>query len=160
MEDRMDEKLLYEPIKKCFEDKFKLCGFKNIRVEITANKRFSNFFQSKFGLQLALLERTFSPDITGYFVSNKKEKVCIIEVKPSDIKFIDIYQTKAYGDIFNANMAFLISPNEIPNYLKNFLSQNLDVLEYLNCKRKMYISRYDTESGCIDDAEWFPESPF
>jgi len=156
----MEEKLLYKPIKQCFENKFKLCGFKNIHVEITANKKFSNFFREKFGFQVSLLERTFSPDITGYFVSNKKEKFCIVEVKASNIKFIDIYQTKAYGDIFNVDMAFLISPNGIPNYLKSFLSRNLHILEYLNCKRKVYIGRYDIESGCMDDREWFPGSPF
>ncbi|GAG80926.1 unnamed protein product, partial [marine sediment metagenome] len=48
----------------------------------------------------------------------------IVEVKNRKLRIKDIYQTKCYGDVFNAECAILISSESLSREIREFIKEN------------------------------------
>jgi hypothetical protein len=152
----MIESDLYLPIKKEIENILLEDDCKEINLEITANNRFSTSLKNSFGEVLKLLDKSFSPDLSGYYKKNKLKKI-VIEVKKDKITIQNIYQTIAYQELINADFALLISPEEIPTRIKTFLNHKPTILQ--NNKRKVFILKIDKKELKLKDNFWYPFKP-
>ncbi len=150
----------YPLIKEKFTQLFESKGYK-VYLEITAEKKFSNKLKTKIPDSKHIIFsflRDVAPDITGYIEKDILPDFVIIEVKNEEIKLDHIYQTKKYGELFEAKFTFLVSTKEIPEEVKR-LSK---VVYPLLTPRSTYHSRalvyYNKDTQSFED--WYPENPF
>lgn len=158
----MREKDYYEPVKKEFERLFK----GKAHLEITANKRYSNKLKAAFHEEREIIFKFLKeavPDILGFikptmlaeFFETASDFV-IIEIKSEILKLDDIYQARKYAELFNAQHAFLVSTEEIPDELKR-LSKVVPSLLSLPTS-KLILGQFDEKTNRVVD--WFKENPF
>lgn len=130
----------YNQVKETLELHFSLYGLKT-DFEITAEKKIPCRFLKSDILkkQKTLLPM---PDIMGLVWRNKKEysKLVIAEFKIAPT-FRDIFQTKGYAELYNADITFLISKTPFSkNYKRifDFLKATPHLLK-VDCKKQIYI---------------------
>ena len=158
----MKESQYYEKIKVVLQDLLK-DKFKEIHLEITAQKKFSNILKSeitKHGHRDIIFRflKEAAPDITGFIKDDSSSSFIVVEVKKEIIKLDNIYQTKKYADLFDAKYALLISIKEIPDEIKR-LSKVIPALLSLNNWRKRFVLiHFNYENKELID--WYPENPF
>lgn len=146
----------YPPIKRFIETLLEDSGCSNIHLEITGTNSFSNSLKEKFGEVLTLLEKSFSPDVSGTYVKNG-EKIIIIEVKPGEMTIRDIYQTLTYFELVNADIGILVTPIKIPIRLENYLNKNSELLTM--CGRNIFIGTISLEEEKFLESSWYPNHP-
>lgn len=152
----MIEADLYEPIKIAIKNLLSESNCNNIHIEITATNRFSNQLKQKFGKVLYLLDKSFSPDLSGVY-TNFKEKIIIIEVKKDELTIQNIYQTIAYYELVGADIGILISPKNLPVKIKTFLDKRLDIIQKKD--RHIFIAVFDLKDNKIAELSWYPLQP-
>ena len=114
-------------------------GYKDHKIFKTW-KEFLPEIIEKFQKEYDILQNFGKPDITVFYRKNDTEdyKVLIIEVKNTAITMNNIAQSKIYGDIFNADNVWLVSPYDIPRRIMHYFPYNNDILSYsLNRKIKL-----------------------
>ena len=146
----------YSPIKHFMETLLADSGCSNIHLEITGTNSFSNYLKEKFGEVLTLLDKSFSPDISGTYEKGE-EKIIIVEIKPTEMTIRDIYQTLTYYELVNADIGILVTPKEIPVRLKNYLDKNSKLLTM--CGRNIFIGTISLEEEKFLEGEWYPNPP-
>jgi len=120
------EQALYEPIRLALLKKFETV-FSNVYLENTSEGVFSPKLREellKSTLHVIRVE-TMKPDLTGYY--NKTEysiERLIVEVKARKLRIKDVYQTKRYGDVLNAEYAILISSESLTREIREFIKEN------------------------------------
>lgn len=71
----------------------------------------------------ATLKEKRKPDIIGVLYPKDKpqnpimncfSELIVVEVKPTNITFEDIYQAKMYDELYNAKETYLVSPDPVP----------------------------------------------
>ncbi len=95
--------------------------FSNFRVEITADKRFSNELKAQVGMHRDIIFaflKDAAPDMTGYVKGDYSSDFMVVEVKAEKTRLDDIYQTRKYADLFEAKYSLLVSTEEIPEEIK------------------------------------------
>jgi hypothetical protein len=158
----MSEKDYYEPVKKEFERLFK----NKVHLEITANKVYSNKLKAAFHEEKEIIFKFLKeavPDILGFIKPNVLDEFLetnrdfvMIEIKNEVLKLDDIYQAKKYAELFNAEHAFLVSTEEIPEELKR-LSKVVHSLLSLPSSNLILV-QFDEKINRV--VEWFKENPF
>ena len=154
--DIMIESDLYLPIKKDIYQTLKEAGCEGLHIEITANNSFSNLLRKKFGEVLSLLDKSFSPDLSGLYHKNGEKKI-ILEVKKEKITIQNIYQTISYQELIDADIGLLVSPEEIPLQIKKFLNKHQRILQ--DKKRNIFIIKFDKIGEKILESSWYPFQP-
>ena len=152
----MIESDLYNPIEHEMKNLLASYGCSEIHVEITATNRFSVFLKEKFGEVLTLLDKSFSPDLSGTYKKTSEKKI-IVEVKKDDIRIQNIYQTISYFELIDANIGILVSPNEIPIRIKKFLDRKPHLLQ--NKMRKIFIVTFNLRENKFLENSWYPFQP-
>ena len=117
----------YPPTKRFMENLLLESGCKNVNLEITATNSFSSKLKDAFGEVLILLDKSYSPDISGTYEKDG-EKIIIVEVKPEEMKMRDIYQTLEYFELVNAEIGILITPKPMPVRIQNYLDNNSEFI--------------------------------
>ncbi len=123
---KLVEAALYEPIRLALLEKFETV-FSNVHIENTSEGRFSPKLREallKSTLHVIRVE-TMKPDLTGYY--NRTEystERFIVEVKARKLRIKDVYQTKLYGDVLNAEYAILISSESLTREIREFIKEN------------------------------------
>jgi len=79
-------------------------------------------------------------------------------MKEPALKINDIYQLRRYADLFEAQFAFLISLQPIPEEIKRLVTSIPHVLSLVNWNHKLVLVQLDPKSK--EFTEWFPENPF
>jgi len=117
---------------------------KNVHLEITATGgKFSKEMNKSLdnaAFYFVKSERQ-SPDIMGYVIEDESpfgfgisahqaQNHIVVEVKNESISIADIYQTKRYGEVFDAKYAFLISTEPIAEEIRRFIAERPSVLQY------------------------------
>lgn len=163
------EKELYEPVRKVLADAFQRRFGRECHLEVTANGVFSETIKRvvRHDIIFKFLGRSISPDLTG-FVPRKGmpllepssiEDFITVEIKRDKVTPQDIYQTKMYGDLFQAKYALLVSPEPLPEEVRR-LQQQLFIINRFMSGWVVYIGQWEVieDSGFV--TMWFPESPF
>lgn len=158
----MSEKDYYEPVKKEFERLFK----SKVHLEITANKVYSNKLKAAFHEEKEIVFKFLkeaAPDILGFIKPNllgeffeTSRDFVMIEIKNEVLKLDDVYQARKYAELFNAQHAFLVSTEEIPEELKR-LSKVVPSLLSLP-STKLVLGQFDEKTSRV--VGWFKENPF
>lgn len=159
----MSEDELYNSVLKALEQKFATLG--DVHLEITANGKFSDKLKEKlvdYSMFILNIER-MSPDLTG-FITNKEKwgqgrRIIVAEVKKK-LALKDIYQTKRYAEILNADYALLISPKKLSAERRIFLLKRKEEITRYNPYKQVLICQLNksSESIQIDKGLYFPAS--
>jgi hypothetical protein len=166
------EKELYEPIKKYLEEAFTK-KFGNCYLETTANGIFSDAIKKvvRHDIIFSFLGKKASPDLAGFIHAKGSNWVTVlegpsivkdfitVEIKRGKITLQDIYQTKMYGDLFQAKYALLISPEDIPEEIRR-LDKHLFVTYRFMSGWHLHIGEWSSETNAIGEFTWLPYSPF
>ena len=158
---RPKERDFYKPIKAKLEERLQEKAV-NVYLEQTADTNFSETLKSAIphGHEIIFnFLRSSRPDMTGYLTNKYGSKDFIIaEIKLDSLKLEDIYQLRRYADLFNAQFAFLVSPQPILEELKRLVSAVPQVLTSANWRQVFVLIRFDSEKDEL--TEWFPKNPF
>ncbi len=166
---RESEAQLYEPAKQAIARLFKA---KPCYLEISATDRqvSENIKRvlTDYNLFASVVER-FIPDITGYILDTDQSKsLIVVEVKPGPPRLKDIFQTKAYAEIFGAKYAFLISPQMVQEEVNRILKMKHELLTHTGGYGRILIGWLrEAEEGEMVKGEkggwvidgWFPDKP-
>jgi hypothetical protein len=158
MKKQIKEKEYYQRIKDLI---LRVFGpkFDEISLEITATKVFSNNLKSKIPENRNIIFNFLKeapPDITGIIKDQDAYQYFVAEIKNERLKLDDIYQTRKYGELFEAKYVLLISTEEIPEELKR-LSKVMYNLLSLPSYRRIILVRYDEKQDRFVD--WFENNP-
>ncbi len=158
----MKESQYYEKIKAVLQY-FLKDKFKEIHLEITAQKKFSNILKSeitKHGNRDIIFRflKEAAPDITGFIKDDFSSSFIVVEVKNEIIKLDNIYQTKKYADLFDAKYALLISIKEISEEIKRLSKVIPALLSLNNWMKRFVLVHFNYENKELID--WYPENPF
>ena len=106
-------------------------GYKDYKVFKTW-KEFLPEIVEKYQKEYNILQNFGKPDITVLYRKNVQEeyKTLIIEVKNTPLTMNNIAQAKMYGDIFDAEKVFLVSPFDIPRRVIQYFPYNEKILSY------------------------------
>ena len=158
--DKKSEKSLYVPIRRFLHDYFS-SKFGNCHIDITAGGHFEEALKCRVrhDIIFTFLGKKASPDLTG-FIQNEYgiKDYIVVEVKRNKVTLQDIYQTKMYGDLFEAKYAFLISPMPVPEEIKR-LDKNLFILHRFMSGWRVCIGQWSEVFNEVIEDSWFPESP-
>ena len=146
----------YPPTKEFMEVLLRDSGCETVHLEITGTNSFSPELKDAFGEVLILLDKSYSPDISGTYEKEGK-KIIIVEVKPDEMKMRDIYQTLEYFELVNAEIGILITPKKIPVRIQNYLDQNEELLT--RCGRNIFIGTISMKEKKFISEEWYPRHP-
>ena len=160
--EEMKESQYYESIKVVLQYLLK-DKFKEIHLEITAQKKYSNILKSeitKHGYRDIIFRflKEAAPDITGFIKDDFSSSFIVVEVKNEIIKLDNIYQIKKYADLFDAKYALLISIKEIPEEIKRLAKVIPALLSLNNWMKKIVLVHFNYENKELID--WYPENPF
>jgi len=163
----MAEKELYKILKEKFEKLFKngVENIRNVYLEITADRKFSNRLREKIPHNREIIFvflREIAPDITGFIERETSpgfttHEFIVIEVKDEPLKIDHVYQTRKYAELFDAKFAFLVTTQEIPEELKR-LSRVVYSLLSLPGYRRLTLTFFDKTTG--EFVDWFEGNPF
>jgi hypothetical protein len=134
--------------------------FQNVYLEITANRTFTKAIKEQIpsGREIIFnFLREAAPDITGFIKGQFQSEFIVVEVKNEVIKLDDIYQTKKYADLFDAQYALLVSPEEIPEELIRLSRSVPNLLNLSHYLKRFVLVRLEVESG---NTVWFEKNPF
>lgn len=106
-------------------------------------KEFLPEIAEKYQKEYDILQNFGKPDITVLYRKNSDEeyKTLIIEVKITVLTMNNIAQAKIYGDIFNADKVFLVSPYDIPRRIMQYFPYNDNLLSY-SYSRKIRLVKF------------------
>ena len=144
------ERDFYTKVKEALEKKFRNDGF-HVHFEITANKVDDRFLLKNRTL-LNYRGRILRPDIMGLIwrKNSKNKKLIIAEFKEKP-KFRDIFQTKGYDELFDSDVAYLLSAESISESSKSamaFINNNAELLKTKQGKSEIYVKFiHETEDG-------------
>lgn len=154
---RKSEATLYTPAKEAL---LKLLSSADCYLEITAERRLGEKIKrvlADYDLFANVVER-FIPDITGYFSDQAQHRAIVVgEVKAGSPRLKDIFQTKEYAEIFGAEYAFLISPEEVSEEIKRILTKKPQILSHSAGYLQVRIGLLDADKKMI--TTWFPDPP-
>lgn len=154
------EQSYYPVIKQKLFELFQSKG-REVYLEITANKTFSNRMKSKIPENRQIIFSFLGnvrPDITGFIEKDKLTDFVIIEIKKEQLKLGHIYQARKYAELFEAKFAFLVSTKEIPVEIMR-LAKVTHTLLYAPTIHKNYaLVHFNDETESFE--EWYPENPF
>lgn len=134
--------------------------FNNFRLEITAEKTFSNTLKAKVSSHRDIIFfflKEAAPDITGFIKKDHSPDFIVVEFKAEKIKLDDIYQARKYAELLDARHAILCSTEEVPEEIKRLSKVVLSLLQ-LPAYRTLSLARFDEKTDELLD--WFPENPF
>jgi len=154
------EQSYYPVIKQKIFELFQSKG-REIYLEITANKRFSNRIKSKIPESRQIIFSFLGdvrPDITGFIVEDIFSDFVIIEIKNERLKLGHIYQARKYADLFEAKFTFLVSSKEIPVEIERLAKVTHSLLYASTIYKSLALTHFDTETESFED--WYPENPF
>lgn len=149
----------YPPTKKFMETFLHDSGCSNVHLEITGTNSFSAKLKKEFGEPLQLLDKSFSPDISGIYEKGGEKKIIIVEVKPIEMTIRDIYQTLTYFELVNAEIGILITPKKIPVRMKNYLTKNPELFSMCGRKHRIFIGTISLEEEKFLPEDWYPAQP-
>jgi len=150
----------YPPTKKFMKTFLQDSGCSNVHLEITGTNSFSAKLKEVFGEPLQLLNKSFSPDISGiYEKGDALKKIIIVEVKPIEMTIRDIYQTLTYFELVNAEIGILITPEKIPVRMKNYLTKNPELFSMCGRKHRIFIGTISIEEEKFLPEDWYPAQP-
>jgi len=130
------EEDLYEPIRTGLQHY--LCRYLgNCVLENTSRELTPTIRSSLDDWALFYIEKDKQlPDLLGsYQTIEGKKRIITVEIKIDVKKIDDIYQAKKYAAVFNAEYAFLISSNEIPERMKRFLIKRKAAINFSYYKK-------------------------
>ena len=164
---KAEEERLYDPIKKSLERDFGQLG--ECYLEKTADVRYfpeklKRVFEPKV-LHILRVEK-FCPDLTGFLrrKGSRTKEVITVEVKPRNLRIKDINQARLYGEVLKAKFCLLVSPNNIPVEIKQFVKDNQAIIRsYFSTFDRVAILKFDeTKSKLTLDRELYssPLEPF
>ena len=146
---KRSELSLYEPVRLVLIKKFET-AFSDVYIENTSKGVFSPKLieaLEKPTLYIMRVEK-MSPDLTGYYrrVEYRIERV-IVEIKARKIRIKDVYKTKLYGDVLNAEYAILVSSESLTREIREFIKEN----DLLNRRRgrDVIILKFNVETKDI-----------
>ncbi|SRR6266550_743484 len=167
---RQSESQFYEPTKAALGHV--LGKKKPFSLEITADRELSGNIKevlTDYNLFANAVER-FIPDLTGIVFEGTTKSLVVVEVKPGPLKLKDIFQTKAYAEVFGAKHAFLIGPQPLPEEIKRILGKKTEILSHSKNSGRVLIGHLAApsplnpllkmalgEGWSIDS--WFPDDP-
>ena len=146
----MNEKDLYQDVARALNKKFASLG--KCYFEVTATGNFPPKLERKLDDYSLFIfkEEKYSPDITGFVTKNEtygtEQKLIVAEVKKR-IRLTNIYQTKRYAEILNAEYALLISPEPISERKRRFIIQRKPALTTYYPNRQIIIVQLVLESA-------------
>lgn len=157
----LQERDYYGPIKSQLEEKLREKGI-DAYLELTADANFSETLKSTIphGHEIIFsFLQSSRPDMTGYLIPTYGSKDFVVtEIKRDSLKLDYIYQLRRYADLFNAQFAFLVSPQPIPEELKRLIKTIPQLLNSANWRQVFVLVQFDLEKN--EFSEWFPENPF
>jgi hypothetical protein len=141
------ERALYEPVKKALLECLSLdlgnCVLQDTSAEIPEGLK--PFLDDH---ALFYIERDLQrPDLFGWFQSYTGTKgLIIVEIKRRLQKVDSIYQAKKYAEVFNAEYAFLISAEKLPERMKRLLIKR-QVICTFSINKELVVARFNVENG-------------
>lgn len=151
----------YYPVIKTKIEELMHAKVRDVYLEITAEKNFSEKIKSKIRPERNIIFnflKRLRPDITG-FIKDPSDFI-VIEFKKKRIDLNDIYQTKRYRELLNAKFTFLISLEPIPTEIKRLdKAMNDQFLKAgLHWTFSFVLVEFDRQEKKF--VEWYPENPF
>ena len=133
----MNERDLYNPIKKYFENNIA----NNLGVKIKLIKthdpipRDIGFAHPE--IRKVLKFYSYEPDLTGVIRPRAKQdkrwgKIIIIKIKTGPLNFSDFYNLRVFSEVVESDFSFLISPSALPKRIE----------EKIKGKEKIYYKNY------------------
>lgn len=153
------EREAYTDIKNWLEGQLKT-RFTDFRLEITADRKFSNTLKQQIDHNRDLIFnflKEAAPDITGFVQGDYSKEFIVVEIKNKPIKLDDIYQTRKYAELFNAQYALLISTEEIPEEIIRLSKVVFPYLLSLPAYKRLTLVYF---GGNGKNIVWFSENPF
>jgi hypothetical protein len=163
------EKELYAPVKSALELLFEPFGVHLIAV---TSKRIPDEIKERLDSDSLFYAKSVKliPDIMGYLWPSRKNNppifirpgLIVAEVKRGPLKLSDIYQTKMYSEVFNSQIAFLISDTRIPVELRRFLDRHQYMLNTHEGSHPLYIGVFANPRAPVNwySISWYPYDPF
>jgi len=163
------EKELYAPVKSALELLFKPFGVGLIAV---TSKRIPDEIKERLDKDSLFYAKSVRliPDIMGYLWSSRKNDppifirpgLIVAEVKHGPLRLWDIYQTKMYSELFNSQIAFLISDTRILVELRRFLDEHQYMLHTHEGSHPLYIGVLANPRAPVSwySISWYPYDPF
>jgi hypothetical protein len=163
------EKELYAPVKSALELLFKPFGVGLIAV---TSKRIPDEIKERLDRDSLFYARSVKlvPDIMGYLWPSRKNDppilirpgLIVAEVKRGPLQLPDIYQTRMYSEVFNSQIAFLISDTRIPVELRRFLDEHDYILRTHEGSHPLYIGVLAAPRAPVswNSISWYPYDPF
>ena len=176
---------LYAPVRNALERFLRpFAGDRGlVHLEITASTGPSNELKQRLPSHALFLWNVekFKPDIMGYVASKlipmfyrkdiidklrsgvpvpqsfpRAYSLVVVEIKNEAISFHDIYQAKGYAELYNSNVALLISDKAVPEEVKRILHANPKVLESATNGTRIRLAEFHAST---DELHWFPSAP-
>lgn len=94
-------------------------------------REFEPELSEKYQKELDILGSLGKPDIMVLYTRmGQPEKTLIIEVKKENITLMHIAQAKMYGDIFNTDRVFLVSPYDLRREIRQYFQVNRNIFRF------------------------------
>jgi hypothetical protein len=141
------EESLYGGVKSALYSMFSSLG--ECKFEITSKGNFSTELEKKLDDYALFIfkEEKYSPDVTGFLLKKESygtsQKIIVAEVKKM-ITLANIYQTKRYAEILNADYALLISPSPISERKRRFIIRRKPAITWYYPNRHIIIAQLVT----------------
>lgn len=152
------ERDLYPSVKAWLEELLRQ-RFATVHLEITAKRKFSNVLKQQIDQGREVIFyflREAPPDLAGFVrEASGLRTFVVVEVKREPIRLDDIYQARKYAELFDATIALLVSPHEIPEEIRR-LSRAVHGLLAVPAYKDLTLVRFVDGTG----VEWFPKDPF
>lgn len=97
------------------------------------------------------------PDITGLMTRRGSTDFVVVEVKKTQIKLDDIYQTRKYMDLLEARLALLVSVQPIPEEIKRLADATVMLLHTPSIRHWFVLTHFDPKDN--EFKEWYPKNP-
>ncbi len=156
-----NERALYDGAKKALTAYLRQAGDQfPITLEVTADG-FSQAMQTLLRDELLFLldNKELRPDIFGEVGPNATEMygrskfVIAVEVKPYPVRIRDVFQAKMYGEVYQAYIALLMSPESPEERVVRLLQHRPDLLSYSAGYARLHLCTY-SEQGM----QWWPRN--
>ncbi len=136
------ESEFYEIAKKAVEKEFNILGYKSNLIILGCKRKIPEEFLRYDQILMKHNPGLPVPDMIGFVWGEKtknNKKLVVIEFKLKP-RFWDIFQLKGYAEVFNADLALLLSR-------EHMYDSSRKVLDYIGCRRE--ILKFNGGNGVI-----------
>jgi len=161
------ERVLYEPIRNYLKQMFEQYGSCDLEITAVRITERAKKWLDDSALYFIQIEKQL-PDLIGHFkpdIAKKQpygiyEGVIIVEIKNEEPTLQSTYQTKLYAEVFNAQLAFLISSRSMREELRRFLENRFALTAYFGGNRRIFIGRFAGDKLSVEATDWYQDNPF